>query len=123
MKFTMLIPWTELADQRPRVLAKTISADSEAAAEAIAEDLANSADKLMDLVVEDWRDEEHLKDLEDADLLREYGVAFGWIEILDGERFVTFVESPFTPSDLHPLPEDSVMLTPMSGPGIVKGPR
>ena len=107
MKYTLLVTWTDLSDETPRVVATPIDADSKEAAEAIADDLAYSGDKLMDLVVEEWRQDEHLRGLKDMDLLRAYGVAFGDIQIYCGDHFVAFVESPFTPCEVNSTPKDS----------------
>lgn len=102
MRLMLLIPWTDLADGRPRVCVEFIEVESPKAAEAIAENLANDADKLMDLTVEGWRDEGYLKGLRDADLLRAYGVAFGSIEVWEGETYRWYEESPFEPCELNP---------------------
>ena len=107
MKFTMLIPFVDLADERPRVDVEFIEAASEKEARDIAEELAGDARKLMDLTVEDWEDEEdfpELKGLEGADILQEYGIAFGQIEVWLGERLVWLAETPFEPTDLDPWP-------------------
>lgn len=102
MKFMLLIPWTDLADARPRVCVEFIEVASKEAAESIAEDLANDADKLMDLTVKGWREERYLKGLRDADLLRTYGVAFGNIEVWEGETYRWYEETPFEPCELNP---------------------
>lgn len=97
MRFMLLIPHTDLADKKPRVFVDSIDAACPNDATAFAENLAGDAHQLMDLIVEDWRSDDDLRHLEGSDLLREYGIVFGCIEIWSASRLVSFAETAFEP--------------------------
>lgn len=100
MKYLLIVPFTDLADERPRVATKFSEAVSEAAATQVAEDVAGDASLLMDLAVCDWRDEEEWAGLSGLGLLREAGYAFGAVELWRGERLMLVAETSFGPCDL-----------------------
>ena len=101
MKYMMIVPFTDLADERPRVATKFFEAASETAATQVAEDLAGDAPRLMDLAVSDWREEEEWKDLDGKGLLREAGYAFGAVELWCGDSLLHLAETGFGPCDLE----------------------
>jgi hypothetical protein len=100
MKYLMLITFTDLADERPRVVVKFIEAESEEEARVTADEIAEDAGFLMDLAVCDWRDDEEWKDLDGEVLLKVAGYAFGTVEIWRGEQILHVAETPFGPCDL-----------------------
>jgi hypothetical protein len=101
MKYLMLITFTDLADERPRVVVKFIEAESEDEATVLADQFAADARKLMDLAVCDWRGDEEWKSLDGELLLNVAGYAFGTVEIWSGEQILHVVETPFGPCDLE----------------------
>ncbi len=100
MKYMMIVPFTDLADERPRVATKFFEAASEAEAAQFTEEMAGDAPRLMDLAVCDWRDEEEWAGLTGLGLLREAGYAFGAVEVWDGEHLLHVVETSLGPCDL-----------------------
>jgi len=100
MKYLMLITFTDLADERPRVVVMFIEAASDEEAAVLADQLAADARKLMDLAVCDWRDDEEWKDLDGDLLLKVAGYAFGSVEVWSGEQLLHVVETPFGPCAL-----------------------
>ncbi len=120
MKYLMLITFTDLGDERPRVVVNFIEAASEEEAAVLPDELAADARKLMDLAVCDWRDEEEWKDLDGEELLREAGYAFGTVEVWSGDQCRHFAETPFGPCDLArcqgPFRSDMPPSTDVPGP-------
>ena len=101
MKYMMIVPFTDLADERPRVATMFLEAASEAAATQVAEDLAGDAPRLMDLAVCDWRDDDEWSGITGLGLLREAGYAFGAVEVWCGESLLHLAETGFGPCDLE----------------------
>jgi hypothetical protein len=104
MKCQMLITFTDLADERPRVVVEFIETESEEGASVLANELAGDARRLMDLAVCDWRTDEEWKDLDGEVLLKEAGYAFGTVEVWSGEQLLHVAETPFGPCDLDRNP-------------------
>jgi len=100
MKYMMIVPFTDLADERPRVATKFIEASSDEKATEFANELAGAAHQLMDLAVCDWREEEEWTGLSGHELLREAGYAFGAVELWAGEQLLHVTETSFGPCDL-----------------------
>lgn len=90
----------------PRVHVEFIDANSDAEAKRIVEDVAHDARKLMDQVVDGWRDYDELKDLGGDDLLDQYGIKFGVIEVWQGERTFAWVQPLATVGVPPPAPPD-----------------
>jgi len=101
MKYLLIIPFTDLADERPRVATKFFEAATEEEAIGIANEIAGVALRLMDLAVCDWREEEAWKDLDGKGLLREAGYAFGAVDVWCGESLLHLAETGFGPCDLE----------------------
>ncbi len=100
MKYLMIIPFTDLADERPRVATKFIEAGSVEEATGLANALAGAAHQLMDIAVCDWRDDEEWTGLSGHELLREAGYAFGSVELWREEQLLHVAETNFGPCDL-----------------------
>jgi hypothetical protein len=113
MRFMLVIPWTELSDELPRVQVKFFEAPSKAEGHRVADELSEDARALMDETVWGWRDNDEWKDLDGEDLLSTAGYAFGWIEVWSGEGLLHTAVTEFGPCDLYP-PSPPVVPT---GPG------
>jgi len=100
MKYMLILPFTDLADERPRGATKFIEAASEAAAARITQDLAEDTPRLMDLAVCDWRNDEEWSGLTGHRPFREAGYAFGAVELWRGEHLMHVAETSFGPCDL-----------------------
>lgn len=101
MKYMMIIPFTDLADERPRVATKFMEAGSEDEATELANELAGAAHQLMDIAVCDWRKYEEWAGLTGDELLWEAGYAFGAVELWREEQFLHVAETGFGPCDLE----------------------
>jgi hypothetical protein len=94
MRFMMVIPWTELGDESPRVEVKFFEAPSNAEAGRVADELSEDARALMDEAVLWWWANAAWKDLDDEDLHTTAGYAFGWIEVWSGAELEGSLHSP-----------------------------
>ena len=101
MTYMLIVPFTDLADERPRVATKFFEAASEAAATQHTEDMAGDAPLLMDLAVCDWRDEEEWAGLTGHGLLREAGYAFGAVELWREGQLLYVAETDLGPCGLE----------------------
>lgn len=110
MTYTILVPFIDLAFEEPRVEVTVVNAASDEDADVLANSLAHDARRLMDVVVPDWRQEHQLARLGGGELLEEYGLSIGRLQVWCGERFVSCVESPFTPM-LEPAGPDSLFFS------------
>lgn len=102
MRFMMLITYTDLGDERPNVAVEFIDAATKDDAHRIAEELATDARRLMDATGSDWRDDENLVTLDGDQLVDEYGIAFGAVEVWAEEKLLHIAETPFGPRNLDP---------------------
>lgn len=91
MKFLMIIPYTDLRDERARVEVLPFEAETEAAAKAFAEQVRRDWNAILDLVAEDHDQRPELAGLDGPDLLAEYGVRVGDVEVWTAEKLVAFL--------------------------------
>lgn len=91
MKFLWLIPYTDLRDERARVEVIAFEAESEAAAKTYAEQVRRHWNAILDLVVEDRDQHPELAVLDGPNLLAEYGVRVGDVEVWTTEKLVALL--------------------------------
>jgi hypothetical protein len=107
MHYTRIIPY--LHERHPDVITDFFDASSDEEAVEMVAELAWSGQKLMDLAVNGWRSLDELKGLDMKELLNKYGIAFGVIQVRQGERLVALIESVNTLgsklASLRPAPE------------------
>lgn len=91
MKFLMLIPYTDLRDERARVEVVAFEAETEAAAKTFAEQVRRDWNAILDLVSEDHDQCPELAGLDGPELLAEYGIRVGDVEVWTAEKLVAFL--------------------------------
>jgi hypothetical protein len=100
MTYMMIVPVSDLADGRPRVVTKFFEAASDAAAVEFVDDAARDVRVLMDLAVCGWRNDKVWKELDGKPLLKEAGYAFGNVEVWSGEHLLHVAATDFGAFDL-----------------------
>lgn len=90
MQHMPIIPY--LHERHPDVITDFFDASSDKDAVEMVAELAWSGQKLMDKAIKGWRDLDRLKRLDGKELLNQCGIAFGTIQVRQGERLVALVE-------------------------------